>query len=189
MTAFCRLDELGLEIVGQRLEPERAVLACRVVEPDDWRRRCGCQGVPRDTVTRALAHEPLGWRPTTLEVTVRRYRCTGCGACVAPRHLRNGRAAGEAVPAWAVVSAGRHRVPAPDRSSCRRQVNVSPMGTSGSGSPVWSPTSLVTMVSCPTTASVGDYTGSPASPRCSCGAGSISPRLSGSSGGCVSNFP
>src|SRR3546814_10162770 len=36
-------------------------------------------GVPRDTVTRRLAHEPLGWRPTTLVVTLRRYRCTGCG--------------------------------------------------------------------------------------------------------------
>ena len=33
----------------------------------------------RDTVVRALAHEPLGWRPTTLMVTIRRYRCTGCG--------------------------------------------------------------------------------------------------------------
>ena len=30
-------------------------------------------------MVRRLAHEPLGWRPTTLEVTVRRYRCTGCG--------------------------------------------------------------------------------------------------------------
>src|SRR5690606_24567650 len=40
---------------------------------------CGCEGVPRDTVTRQLAHEPLGWRPTTLLITVRRYRCTGCG--------------------------------------------------------------------------------------------------------------
>jgi len=29
-------------------------------------------------VVRQLAHEPLGWRPTTLLVTVRRYRCTGC---------------------------------------------------------------------------------------------------------------
>ncbi|MBB2891029.1 transposase [Flexivirga oryzae] len=28
---------------------------------------------------RKLAHEPFGWRPTTLVVTVRRYRCTGCG--------------------------------------------------------------------------------------------------------------
>lgn len=29
-------------------------------------------------MTRRLAHEPLGWRATTLVVTVRRYRCTGC---------------------------------------------------------------------------------------------------------------
>ena len=34
LTTFCRLDELGLEVIGQRLEPDRAVLACRVVEPD-----------------------------------------------------------------------------------------------------------------------------------------------------------
>ena len=32
--SFCRLDELGLQVVGQRLEPGRAVLACRVVETD-----------------------------------------------------------------------------------------------------------------------------------------------------------
>jgi len=79
LTTFCRLDELGLEVTGQRLEAGRAVLACRVVEPDQWCHRCGCQGIPRDTVTRRLAHEPLGWRPTTLVVSVRRYRCTGCG--------------------------------------------------------------------------------------------------------------
>jgi len=79
LTTFCRLDELGLEVTGQRLELDRAVLACRVVEPDQWCRRCGCEGTPRDTVVRRLAHEPLGWRPTTLVVTIRRYRCTGCG--------------------------------------------------------------------------------------------------------------
>ena len=79
LTTFCRLDELGLEVTGQRLEPDRAVLSCRVVAPDQWCRRCGCEGAPRDTVLRRLAHEPLGWRPTTLVVTVRRYRCTGCG--------------------------------------------------------------------------------------------------------------
>ena len=79
LTTFCRLDDLGLEVVGQRLAPDRAVLACRVVDDDSWCRRCGCQGVPRDSVVRRLAHEPLGWRPTTLVVTVRRYRCSGCG--------------------------------------------------------------------------------------------------------------
>jgi hypothetical protein len=79
LTAFCRLDELGLVVVGQRLEPKRAVLACRVAEDDRWCRRCGCEGSPRDSVTRQLAHEPFGWRPTTLLVTVRRYRCTDCG--------------------------------------------------------------------------------------------------------------
>ncbi|NCT92776.1 ISL3 family transposase [Cellulomonas sp. APG4] len=78
LTTFAGLDELGLEVVGQRLEPDRAVLSCRVVESDGWCRRCGCEGAPRDTVTRRLAHEPFGWRPTVLEITVRRYQCTGC---------------------------------------------------------------------------------------------------------------
>ncbi len=78
LTMFCRLDELGLVVTGQRLDSDCAVLACRVVEPDDWCHRCGCQGVPRGTVIRKLAHEPFGWRPTILHVTVRRYRCDGC---------------------------------------------------------------------------------------------------------------
>jgi transposase len=79
LTTFCRLDELGLEAVGQHIEPDRAVLECRVVEPDPWCRKCGAEGVPRDTVTRRLAHEPFGHRPTTLLVRVRRYRCEHCG--------------------------------------------------------------------------------------------------------------
>ena len=79
LTAFCRLDELGMEVLGQHLAPDRAVLACRLVDADQWCGRCGCQGSARDTVTRRLAHEPLGWRPTTLLVTVRRYRCADCG--------------------------------------------------------------------------------------------------------------
>ena len=60
LTTFCRLDGLGLEVTGQYLYPGRAVLACRVVEPDEWCHRRGCQGVPRDTVTRELGHEPFG---------------------------------------------------------------------------------------------------------------------------------
>ncbi len=79
LTTFARLDELGLEVVGQHVEPQRAVLACRIVEDDVWCRRCGCEGFPRDSVTRRLAHEPLGWRPTVLLVRVRRYRCVACG--------------------------------------------------------------------------------------------------------------
>ena len=47
LTVFCRLDELGLVVTGQRLGPDRAVLACRVVDDDDWCHRCGCQGVAR----------------------------------------------------------------------------------------------------------------------------------------------
>ncbi|MGP5342373.1 ISL3-like element ISAar19 family transposase, partial [Glutamicibacter arilaitensis] len=31
-----------------------------------------------DTVTRRLAHEPLGWRPTVLVIKHRRYRCANC---------------------------------------------------------------------------------------------------------------
>jgi hypothetical protein len=51
LTTFTRLDELGLVVTGQQLEPDCAVLACKVVEVDDWCRRCGCRGAVRDTVT------------------------------------------------------------------------------------------------------------------------------------------
>lgn len=54
------------------------MLSCRITDEDSWCRRCGEQGTSRDTVTRQLAHELLGWRPTTLLVTIRRYRCAGC---------------------------------------------------------------------------------------------------------------
>ena len=82
LTTFCRLDELGLQAVGQRLESDRAVVECRVVDADDdqWCRRCGGEGAPRDTVTRKLAHEPFGHRPTTLLVRVRRFRCAHCAS-------------------------------------------------------------------------------------------------------------
>ena len=80
LTTFCRLDELGLEVIAQRLEPGRAVLACRPVpgELDRWCRRCGGEGKPRDSVTRWLAHEPFGHRPTSLLVTVSRFHCASC---------------------------------------------------------------------------------------------------------------
>lgn len=57
LTSFACLDDLGPEETGQSLEPDRVVLACRVVDPDGWCHRCGCQGLPRDTVIRRLTHE------------------------------------------------------------------------------------------------------------------------------------
>ena len=39
-------------------------------------------GVQEDSGTPSRGswrNEPVGWRPTTLLVTIRRYRCTGCG--------------------------------------------------------------------------------------------------------------
>ncbi|WP_270255169.1 hypothetical protein [Kocuria marina] len=36
LITFCRLDVLGFEAVGQRLDPDRAVIECRVVEGDPW---------------------------------------------------------------------------------------------------------------------------------------------------------
>ncbi|MDS2171460.1 ISL3 family transposase [Nesterenkonia sp. CL21] len=78
LDTFCMVDALGLTVTGQHLEPERAVLQCRVTADDPWCRACGGEGVPCGTVVRRLAHLPLGWRPTTLWVRVRRYRCRDC---------------------------------------------------------------------------------------------------------------
>ena len=72
------LDGLGLEVMGQSVGGGRTVLACKVVGEDRWCRRCGYQGEARDTVIRRPAHEPYGWRPTILHVSVRRYRCQTC---------------------------------------------------------------------------------------------------------------
>ena len=78
LTAFARLDELGLTATGQRLEPGRAVIACKVVDEDRWCRQCGGLGHAYDPVVRPLAHEPFGSRPTELRIQVRRYRCGEC---------------------------------------------------------------------------------------------------------------
>ena len=77
LTTFCRLDKLGFKVTGQRLELGRAVLVRRVVAPGRWCRRCGGEGVPRDSVIRGPAHEPFERRSTVLKVVLRRYRCAG----------------------------------------------------------------------------------------------------------------
>src|SRR4029450_8661284 len=84
VTTFCRLDELGLVVVGQHLQPDRAVLACRgaddaVEEADRWCRRWGVGGRRGATGAGSGARERLGGRRTALLLTTRRYRCTGCG--------------------------------------------------------------------------------------------------------------
>ncbi len=70
------MSRTGREVVVQGLESARAVLACRIAEPDDWCRRCGFEGISQ---TASLAHEQFGLRSTTLLVRVRRHQCTGAG--------------------------------------------------------------------------------------------------------------
>ncbi|WP_062378662.1 ISL3 family transposase [Demequina pelophila] len=78
LTTFCNLDALGLTVTGQRIDDDRAVLECRVADPDDRCHGCGGRGVSRGTTVRTLAHEPFGGRPTTLAIRVRRWRCASC---------------------------------------------------------------------------------------------------------------
>lgn len=78
LDAFCQLDRLGLSAIGQSIQAHSSVLECRALDPDDWCRLCGQQGVPRGTVTHRLAHVPLAWRPATLRLQVRRYPCPDC---------------------------------------------------------------------------------------------------------------
>src|SRR5258708_4293980 len=78
----CSFADLGRLAGGKGVGLGRAVWACGTVEPDrsaGWCGRGGGEAGPGDGVPRGLAHEPLGWRPTTLLITIRRYRCTGCG--------------------------------------------------------------------------------------------------------------
>lgn len=79
LTTFTGLNALGLVATGQHLTDDRAVIECRVIAPDEYCHRCGCQGAARGTVARRLAHAPFGHRPTELLVRVRRYKCTACG--------------------------------------------------------------------------------------------------------------
>ncbi|MGP5045404.1 ISL3-like element ISAar19 family transposase [Glutamicibacter ardleyensis] len=78
LTTFTNLDGLGLTAIGQHLSAAKAEILCHVTNPNPWCQTCGAAGIPRDTVTRRLAHEPLGWRPTVLVIKHRRYRCANC---------------------------------------------------------------------------------------------------------------
>ena len=115
-------DELGLQVAGQRIERGRAVLACPgrrderdrpVVSPLRMR---GCAARPRDPAADARA---AGWRPAMLLITIRRYRCTGCGH-VWRQDTSRAAEPREAVASRAAMGARRHRVSALDRRSGRR---------------------------------------------------------------------
>ena len=65
LTRFTRLDELGLEVVAQRVDPGQASLVCRVVDPDDRCRRGGAgQGHPAagSCPVRVAADDAVGVR-------------------------------------------------------------------------------------------------------------------------------
>ncbi|WP_456303091.1 hypothetical protein [Streptomyces mirabilis] len=57
LTTFCRLDDLGLEVVDQQLHPDHAMLLCRVVDPDDW-----CQDTTAAAASRVkLSTQAVVW--------------------------------------------------------------------------------------------------------------------------------
>src|SRR5699024_2958885 len=68
LSTFARLDELGLSAVGQRLTVGRAVLECRLTDPEPRRRRYEGTGdlarddhaVPGARGVRAAAHHAAG---------------------------------------------------------------------------------------------------------------------------------
>ncbi|WP_446459543.1 hypothetical protein [Streptomyces mirabilis] len=56
-TTFCRMDDLGLEVVDQQPHPDHAMLPCRVVDPDDW-----CQDTTAAAASRVkLSTQAVVW--------------------------------------------------------------------------------------------------------------------------------
>ena len=76
--AFCMLRDSGVTIIGQHITAEQAALECRMVDQDQFCRRCGAEARARDSIVRRVTHVPVGWRPTQLHLRLRRYRCDDC---------------------------------------------------------------------------------------------------------------
>src|SRR5690625_2462505 len=72
------LNNYGVTVTSQHLTAYRPALQCRVVETDQFCRQCGGQARIRGSVVRRVTHVPLGWRPTQLQLRLRRYRCEAC---------------------------------------------------------------------------------------------------------------
>ena len=60
LSAFTRLDGPGLEVTGQRIEPDNAVLACHITGEDRWCRRAGHQECAHRWQQHPVAHTQLG---------------------------------------------------------------------------------------------------------------------------------
>lgn len=65
LTMLCCLDGLGLNVIGQHITVQHAVLVCCPVGVDDWCHRCGCRGLVGDATTCGLVRVLFGRRPTT----------------------------------------------------------------------------------------------------------------------------
>lgn len=59
-SVFTRLDCLGLEVTGHRIDPAHSVSASRIAGDHRRCRRYGCPGEACGTVPWRLAHEPYG---------------------------------------------------------------------------------------------------------------------------------
>lgn len=127
LTTFCGLDELGLVVVGQRVESDRAC----------WRAGSfsRIRGVTAAVVRGSSgAAWSAGWltnlwggdRQGWMEVRICRYRCSECGyvwrQITTPAPAPG--AAGETVSSWSAVGVGSHRVSTPDRRPSRRRFGV-----------------------------------------------------------------
>ncbi len=120
---FCRLDELGLVVTGQRREPERSprvpgrrtrplvppLRLCR--DPAGHR-----DPAPGPRAARLAAHDTTGHDPP---VPMRWLRPR-----VAPGHLTGGRAVGQVAAPRAAVGAGRDRGRTPHRRPVRRRLGI-----------------------------------------------------------------
>lgn len=42
LSVFTLQDAQGLEATGRRIQPDHALLDCRIAGEDQWCRRCGC---------------------------------------------------------------------------------------------------------------------------------------------------
>src|SRR5690625_2984871 len=72
------LDSYGITVTGQHVTAKRIILACRVRQNDDFCHQCGGQARVRGSLVRNVTHVPVGWRPTQLQLRLRRYRGDDC---------------------------------------------------------------------------------------------------------------